>query len=184
MILGLISLTFAAAITVVVALQSDELEPAPAVSDPFAVVDAAAAVATDEVRLRSAEPVVTPIEEPIDANRAPVEVPIDASVASAPIAAVKAPAQRPRARPVKPKPDPNKRHADLVAACAASTAVDRAACTLAACALGDAARARKWAARVSVADRPRVVKACDAASIVLDLPKPKPDCQPTDGVPA
>jgi len=43
--------------------------------------------------------------------------------------------------------------------------------------VGDAAKARKWLARVPAGDRARVAAACEATGTALEDVKPKKDCQ-------
>jgi serine/threonine protein kinase len=120
----------------------------------------------------------------------PPELTLDAGIepSSTPIAGTAEvkppPPRRTRPRVTKPRPDLIEQfeaahYADVVAECVANTTADRVRCTLAACHMGDAAKARKWLARVPAANRARVVEACRATGITLvdEDDKPKKDCQ-------
>jgi len=163
----------------------------------------AAPEATPDASLSPAEtappiapaPATTPATTPTTAP----EITLDAGVVPPPTPATGAevkppPPRRNRPRTAKPRADQphvDQPHADLieqfetahyaevVAECTANTSADRVPCTLAACHMGDVAKARKWLARVPPASRARVIDACKATGTVLvdDEDKPKKDCQ-------
>jgi serine/threonine protein kinase len=165
----------------------------PALREAPGQVDPAPAIATAPV---PAAPVVTeiaPDEALAPTAPAPDDLPvlvpealIDAGIAGPPPDAgaveVKPPPRRTRPRPARPRPDLIQQfeaahYTDVVAECVANSAAAAVPCTLAACHVGDAAKARKWLARVPAGNRARVVEACAATGTAVEDVKPKKDCQ-------
>jgi hypothetical protein len=131
----------------------------------------------------------------VDAAVEPPPEPLPLPPEQPPPAAEPVPSPTAKARPPRtgrPAPEPRKgvdlakeleggRYVEAVVECLANPAADRALCVRAACHVNDAAKARRWLARVPAAQQPKLVAACAALGVQLDPkldPKrdPKPDC--------
>jgi hypothetical protein len=199
--LGLLGIAVVAAL--IVAFGRDELPAAaasndaapPPVQEPVQVAEGSAtATPTPEAAVDAAvaEPAVdagTPLaaEETADAGAASEPAPPPPPTGSATPPSPPKDRKPPRGgRPPQAARKPadlakeleSGRVAEVVAECAANAAADRALCVRAACRAGDAAKARRWLARVPAAQQTKLADACAAAGLRLveDKPPPKPDC--------